>query len=77
MMNILKRLFFTINAILIAGLSIAHDNTEIEMATGMLASGKIYVVVAVLTIIFLGLAIYLFLLDRRITKLESEIDKQS
>ncbi len=34
--------------------------------------GKIYVVVAVLVIIFLGLAFYLYRLDRRISQLEKK-----
>lgn len=36
----------------------------------MRSVGKIYVVVAVLIIIFIGLALYLFFIDRRISKLE-------
>ena len=36
------------------------------------SSGKIYVVIAVLVIVFLGLAFYLFRLDRKITKLEKK-----
>jgi CcmD family protein len=36
------------------------------------ASGKIYVVVAVIAIIFIGLAFYLFSIDRRIKKIEKE-----
>ena len=44
----------------------------VEMADTMRAEGKIYVVVAVLTTVFLGLAAYLFLLDRRISKLEKK-----
>lgn len=36
------------------------------------SSGKIYVVIAVLVIIFMGLAFYLFRLDRKITKLEKK-----
>ncbi len=35
--------------------------------------GKIFVVVAVLAIILVGIYIYLFLIDRRITKLEKEV----
>jgi Na+/melibiose symporter-like transporter len=44
----------------------------IEMATGMRSSGKIYVVVAVLSMVLIGLIIYLFTLDRKISKLEKE-----
>lgn len=37
------------------------------------STGKIYSVVAVITVIFLGIAFYLFRLDKKITKLEKEI----
>lgn len=36
--------------------------------------GKIYVVVAVIAVVFLGLAIYLWSLDRRLSNLENQID---
>ncbi|NNJ55402.1 MAG: CcmD family protein [Bacteroidia bacterium] len=36
------------------------------------SSGKIYVVIAVLVIIFVGLMLYLIRLDRKITKLEKQ-----
>lgn len=50
------------------------NNTEaVEMATGLYQSGKIYVVVAVLSIIFVGIVGYLIMLDRKISKLENEI----
>jgi CcmD family protein len=40
-------------------------------------SGKIYVVVGVITIVFIGIVIYLISLDRKVAKLEKEIrDKQ-
>lgn len=45
---------------------------RIEMADQLRASGKIYVVVAVVVIILLGLILYLIRLDRKITRLEKE-----
>ena len=36
--------------------------------------GKMYVVVAVIVVVFLGLALYLWRLDRRLTELENQID---
>ena len=39
----------------------------------MYSEGKIYVVIAVISLIFLGLAGYLVKLDRSIKKLENEI----
>ena len=37
------------------------------------STGKIYSVVAVIVIIFIGLAIYLWRIDRKLTKLENQI----
>lgn len=42
----------------------------VEMADALRSNGKIYVVVAVIVIILLGLFLYLFRLDRKISKLE-------
>jgi CcmD family protein len=42
------------------------------MATELRSSGKIYVVVAVLATIFIGLAFYLFLIDNRLKKIEKQ-----
>lgn len=42
----------------------------VQMATGMRSNGKIYVVVAVLLTVLSGLFIYLYRLDKKITKLE-------
>jgi len=47
------------------------DDTA-EMADVLRSSGKIYVVVLVIVIIFAGLAIYLFSIDRRLKKIEEE-----
>ena len=43
-----------------------------EMADAMRSNGKIYVVVAVVLTILLGLIAYLIRLDRKISKLEKE-----
>ncbi|MBL4716342.1 MAG: CcmD family protein [Bacteroidetes bacterium] len=40
------------------------------------SSGKIYVVVSVLVTIFLGIVIYLMVLDKRIGKLEKKEEEQ-
>jgi CcmD family protein len=40
----------------------------------MRSTGKIYVVVAVILAIFIGLVIYLIRLDRKLTKLENQIE---
>lgn len=43
-----------------------------SMADEMRSNGKIYVVVAVLVTIFIGIVLYLIRLDRKISKLEKE-----
>jgi len=40
------------------------------------STGKIYSVVAVIAVIFIGIALYLFRLDNKITKLEKEIHNE-
>ncbi|HCS19260.1 MAG TPA: CcmD family protein [Bacteroidetes bacterium] len=52
--------------------SLTLQAQDVEMATGLRASGKIYVVVAVLVTIFAGITIYLVALDKRIRRLEKE-----
>jgi CcmD family protein len=47
-------------------------------ATGedfMRGIGKIYVVVAVIAAIFVGIVVFLIYLDRRLTKLENQINR--
>jgi len=45
-----------------------------EMADAFRADGKIYVVVAIILIVLAGLITYLFLLDRKLSKLEKLIE---
>mgnify|MGYP001582542088 CR=1 FL=1 len=42
------------------------------MADELRSSGKIYVVVGVLSVIFIGIIIYLINIDRKISKMEKE-----
>lgn len=53
----------------------AQDSTatrKVEMADHLRASGKIYVVIAVLVTILLGLILYVIRLDRKIGRFEKE-----
>jgi len=50
----------------------AFAQEKVEMADKLRGSGQIYVVVAVIVVIFVGLAIYLFSIDRRLKKIEKE-----
>ena len=44
-----------------------------ENADFMRSMGKMYVVVAVIIVVFIGIVIYLVSLERKITKLENQI----
>jgi uncharacterized membrane protein YidH (DUF202 family) len=46
---------------------------EVQMADQMRADGKIWVVVAVIAIVFVGIITYLVLLDRKISKIEKSL----
>ena len=50
-----------------------YNNTSVEMADVMRSNGKIYVVVAVVMTVFLGLIIYTISVDRKISRLEKEV----
>lgn len=60
--------FFLLSLCLICSCVLFAQN----MADEMRSNGKIYVVVAVLVTIFIGIVIYLIRLDRKISKLEKE-----
>ena len=62
--------------LIISASTFAQDNQPVEMADGLYQSGKIYVVVTVLSVIFLGIVGYLVMLDRKIGKLEKEINNK-
>jgi CcmD family protein len=53
-------------------LSITAHGQDVEMADKFREEGKIYVVITVFAIILIGLFVYVFLLDRKIGKLEKE-----
>ena len=70
-----KRLFqiILLFAGLIAGnISYAQDSSSVAMADIMRSNGKIYVVVAVVVTIVLGLLAYLISLDKKISRLEKK-----
>jgi CcmD family protein len=48
----------------------------VEMADSLYQSGKIYVVITVITVIFIGIIAYMILLDKKISKLERELKKE-
>jgi len=51
------------------------EDTKVEMADQLRSSGKIYVVVAILSTVLIGMVTYAVILDRRLTKLERKAEK--
>jgi len=47
-----------------------YSNNEVEMADVMRSEGKIYVLVGIIVLIFIGPLAYVIQTDRRVTKLE-------
>lgn len=57
--------------------SFAQASGQVEMADGLRASGMIYVVVAVIAVIILGMLIFLFGMDKKIGKIEKSITNKN
>jgi CcmD family protein len=70
--NLMKKLLILMFLTLSSLAVFAQGDTGTQMADAMRSSGKIYVVIATIAIIFVGLAIYLFSIDRRLKKIEKE-----
>lgn len=78
----MKKFLFLILILLSLNLSAQVDNQSQSvqdkdvptMADKMRESGKIYVVVGVVAILFTGFMVYLITTDRKIKKLEREMD---
>ncbi len=68
----MRKIFVTLFFILQSVQTFSQESNSVEMATGLRSSGKIYVVVAVISVIFIGLAAYLFSIDKRLKKIERE-----
>ena len=67
----MKKLISSLLGLVLMALSLsANAQSEVPMADGLRAEGKIYVVVAIILIVLAGLIVYLFLMDRKVKKLE-------
>ncbi|WP_028298913.1 CcmD family protein [Olivibacter sitiensis] len=52
--------------------SFAQSSNQVEMADFLRSSGKIYVVVSVISLILVGFIVYLFTIDRKVSRLEKQ-----
>jgi CcmD family protein len=51
------------------------SSQNVEMADKFYSEGKVYIVVVVVSIVVVGMVAYLFLLDRKLSRLEKEMKK--
>jgi len=75
-MRIIKKVFLSLSSLFSTALIHAQDQEKVDMADTMRRNGRIYVVVAVVVVILLGLILYLIRLDRKITKIERNKESQ-
>ena len=67
----MKKLISSLLGPVLMALSLsANAQSDVPMADGLRSEGKIYVVVAIILIVLAGLIAYLFLMDRKVKKLE-------
>ena len=64
----LRKAHFVVGGLLLSTVAFAQDKPE--MADMMRSNGKIYVVVAVCLTILIGLFIYVFIVDRKLSRME-------
>ena len=67
-----KFLFFVLSSILIPCVIFAQEKKQAEMADVLRSNGKIYVVVAIVLTILLGLLFYVARIDKKINQLEKK-----
>lgn len=69
-----KRFLALVLLVFVSAIAMAQDAAadKPEMADAFRADGKIYVVVTVLGLVFVGLAVYLIMIDRKVSKLEKQ-----
>ena len=70
----MKKILLSALMLFLSTFLFGQASNDVEMADQMRSSGKIYVVIATIVIIFIGLAIYLFMIDQRLKKIEREIE---
>ena len=72
MHNLFVRFLFMAGCLFLSCAAFAQD--KVEMADNMRSNGKIYVVIAVCLLILIGLFIYVFTLDKKISRFEKNRD---
>lgn len=69
------RNFFVLLLMLTCSIGFSQED-QIQMADTFYKEGKIYVVIAIFSIVLLGLALYLFSIERKVKKLEEQVKQK-
>jgi hypothetical protein len=64
--------FFSVLAVMMISFVLHAQDVAVNSADNMRSNGRIYVVIAVILTILIGLILYIVRLDRKISKLEKE-----
>ncbi len=69
------RNFFVLLLMLICSIGFSQED-QVQMADTFYKEGKIYVVIIIFSIVLLGLALYLFFIERKVKKLEEQLKEK-
>ena len=72
MKKMFKNIAMLLAGVVWSGMVVAQGKPPVEMADVMRSNGKIYIVVAICLTILIGLFLYVWSVDRKISKLEKE-----
>lgn len=71
-----RKLVSILGLLLLSFAAFSQETNQPEMADILRSNGKIYTVVAVLGIVLTGMLVYLFLTERKLSKLEKQVKEK-
>ena len=71
-----RKLIPILGFLLLSFAAFSQDANQPEMADILRSNGKIYTVVVVLGIVLSGMLVYLFLTERKLSKLEKQVKEK-
>ena len=70
----MKKIAYYLLSVVFITTGVFAQNQDVEMADAFRADGKIYVVIAVISVVLAGMFFYLFKLDKKITNVEQQVE---
>jgi type IV secretory pathway VirB2 component (pilin) len=75
-MPTIARLLTVLTGLLLSAATFAQDQRQSWLVETMYKSGKINTVIAVVSVVLVGIATWLFLMDRKLSRIEKQINHQ-